>query len=156
MVLLLAQGCTYTVRATGLVSTVEGALTIQGSNGKSRPLLAEGDAAALHWLDGLLVDLDGTLRKGVIEVASWRITEGPHGLSAWTGIVVKTPRGYALDVHDQGGRLTLGRSASLEAHLGRPVLIEGLVDVMAGMVDGGMSVQVMYVVPLYGAVRPSP
>lgn len=126
---LLLAGCTLPVSARGLVSAAEGGLVITASNGKSRPLAVNAEVAALTHTEGLLVEVEGLLRRGVIEVDTFRIVEGPHGMAAYVGRLIETPTGLWLE--QPGGQPSVrldDRQVPAPNAVGRVVLVEGLVD----------------------------
>jgi hypothetical protein len=137
-VLLLLQGCLVPVMATGTLEAHPDAVWIRASNDKARPLKLDEASAPLARADGLLVELEGTLRHGAIDVERWRIVEGPHGMQAWVGRVVVDPTGrLALEVPDNGTwRL---RGPLLDALGGA----EGGIVLVEGMVDGPMTIQAL-------------
>lgn len=125
---VLSSGCSYAVSATGLMSWTGDELRITGANGKYRPIAPTQGAEPLRWTDGMIVDVDGVLRKGAIEVDTWRIIEGPFGFTPWVGEVGQ--RDGELMLYDSLNRLSLtltgDATAGLEAHVGKLVLVEGI------------------------------
>lgn len=109
---------------------VEGdAVSLAASSGRTRALRLDGDEVALRWADGLLVEVEGTLRRGDIDVDRWTIVEGPHGLSAFVGRLRADRSGLWLD--RDGGEAALRLDDSLAPApdaVGRLVLVEGAVD----------------------------
>jgi hypothetical protein len=116
---------------------------ITSSTGVVRPLALEPGSGPLAYLDGHLVKLEGTWRRGHIEVGDWRVMEGLHGLPVWVGVVRAGPR-LSLFVPDSGVTYNLDQDASSElaGWVGRTVLVEGYV-------EGGVGIRVMYYRPLF-------
>lgn len=137
------SGCAIAVRATGTLQHEGDALIVASTNGKSRPLEVAGPSAALARMDGYTVELEGLTHKGAIQVTSWRVSEGLHGMSVWVGTVVRTDHGIALDDAENHVRLTLkGDGADvLWDEIGRTALVEGFI-------DGTLQVQVVDSLPL--------
>ncbi len=139
-------GCALPVRAIGRIEPVSGGWTLTTSQGRSRSLLLDGDAAPMRWLDGHLVEVEGETRPRAIAVQTWRVVEGLHGLSCWTGVLQTTPEGTALFDRDNGVLLRLDEdgAALLAPWAGRMVLVEGYA-------EAGLGIHVAYFRPLFDA-----
>jgi hypothetical protein len=140
----LVAGCALPVRAIGRIEPSAGAMILTTSQGRSRALLLEGNAAPMRWLDGHLVEVEGESRPRAILVDGWRVVEGLHGLSCWTGVIEVTPEGVGLFDRDNGVLLRLDEDggALLAPWAGRLVLIEGYA-------EAGLGVHVSYYRPLF-------
>ncbi len=129
IVLLLAlQACTYVVTAKGRLETLDdGSTRIGSSNGESREVRLVGEAAVLARAGGMLVEIDGTLRRGAIDVEAWRIVEGPRGLAAYVGRLLANEKRVWLELRDGAGAVTvhLGIAPLPEGALGSLVVVEG-------------------------------
>lgn len=129
VVLGLASACVVPVRAVGVVRPVEGGWALSSTQGRSAPLLLPGDARLLQTLDGELVEVEGLNRRGAIEVTSFRVAEGRHGLSAWIGRLGSTPDGLVVQDLDSGVPLRLSDpDGALYDAVGEVVLVEGFVN----------------------------
>lgn len=137
MVVLATSACVIPVTATGTVQATPEAVLLVSSNGKSRPIAAEGPGAEVCRVPGAIVSVDGVLRRGAIAVEAWHPIEGPLGFTAWTGLVTSSPTGLVLRERD-GGTLGLGASSvgPLDDAIGHRVLVEGIV-------NGTMSIDVL-------------
>jgi hypothetical protein len=136
--------CAIPVRAIGVVRPAGEAAVITSTEGFTRPLMLEGDAAPIRWLDGHVVEVEGVTRRGAIRVQRWHVTEGLHGLSVWVGTLVARPNGLSLIEIDGGAEFQLDPEASedLQAWVGQVVLLEGLI-------QGTLGVKVMFYRPLF-------
>lgn len=141
---LWLSGCALAVQARGPVSVgADGRPVITGTNGKSRPLTVPTRSPLRH-LDGQLVELEGILRKGAIEVTTFDIEEGRSGLPAYTGRVRIDGEGYVwLDDGQTGAmyRMDGGLEDDVAALVGQDALVEGVV-------VGAMAIRPMVVVSL--------
>ena len=102
---------------------------ITGTNGRVREVRAVGPAAPLAKAEGLLVTLEGTWRRGAIDVDTWRIEEGPHGMPAYVGRAQWQGDDLVLRRLDESETIVLWGEISdvLEEETGRLVLVEGVV-----------------------------
>lgn len=149
LAILLTSACAFPVRATGLIRWTGEEVLIAGSNGVSRPIHQTPTSQPLRYADGLLVSLDGTWRKGGIEVGTWHVDEGPTGLSSWVGTVVRSGADGIVLVPREGGPslgLTGMMVPAMRGEVGELVFVEGLI-------DGPMRVQVLSWRPLHGPSR---
>jgi len=139
-----ATGCTFAVSARGPVSMgADGRPVITGTNGKSRPLTVPARSVLNH-LDGQFVELEGTLRKGAIDVETYDIEEGRSGFPVYTGRVRIDADGFVwLDDPQTGAmyRMDGGEEDSVAELVGKRALVEGVV-------VGAMAVRPMVVVGL--------
>jgi hypothetical protein len=121
--LAFVSACSLPVRASGIVRPVEGNLVIEAGTGASR------------WLDGHIVEVEGRSRPGAIRVDRWTITEGRNGLPAWVGEIVQLDGRLGLLVTSSAVTYVLDEPSSedLAAFVGRPMLIEGWIDVNEGI-----------------------
>ena len=140
--------CVVPVRAIGVVrpglASAPDQMTITSTEGRSRPLVLQGESAAMRFLDGHEVELEGTFRRGAIHVERWQVTEGINGLPVWVGEVRAVAGGHALYDRRADTLFALDRSGgeALADFVGREVLVEGYI-------AGTMTVHVVYFRPLF-------
>lgn len=130
VVLTALSGCAVAVQARGTVAPgQDGRPWIQAINGKERPLMA-GRHHVLHHLDGEFVRLEGTLRRGAIEVERLSVEEGRSGMPVYLGFC-RVDRDGGVYVDDPSGSITHRVVGPLIDELadaaGEPVLVEGFV-----------------------------
>ncbi len=126
--LLGMQACTYAVTAKGRLETMDdGSTRIGSSNGESREVRLVGEAVPLLRAGGMLVEIEGTLRRGAIDVEAWRIVEGPRGLAAYVGRLLADDKRVWLELRDGAGAVTvhLGIAPLPQGALGSLVVVEG-------------------------------
>ncbi len=133
--LSFVSACSLPVRASGIVRPVEGNLVIEAGTGASRRLILTPESATMRWLDGHIVEVEGRSRPGAIRVDRWSITEGRNGLPAWVGEIVQLDGRLGLLVTSSAVTYVLDEPSSedLAAFVGRPMLIEGWIDVNEGI-----------------------
>lgn len=143
-----AGGCAIPVRAQGVVRPVDGEVMIAGGSGKARPLHLTGRATPLQYLDGHVVELEGRLRRGAIDVERWQVTEGLHGLPVWVGEVVEVGGRLGLFMPEAGATTPIDpeNAPELTPFVGRLLLVEGWFDTSVG-------VHVAFFRPLYDEGR---
>lgn len=141
---VVLAGCTFAVAARGPIHMGEdGRPVITGTNGKSRPLTVP-TRSPLNHLDGQFVELEGTLRKGAIEVESYDIEEGRSGFPVYMGRVRIDQDGFVWIDDPQSGamyRMDGGEEDAVADLVGKQALVEGVV-------VGAMAIRPMVVVPL--------
>lgn len=130
MLALGLGGCAgLAVQGRGLVRVEGDVVTLAASSGRTRALRLDGDEVVLRAAEGLLVEVEGTLRRGDIDVDRWTIVEGPHGLAAFVGRLRADGSGLWLDRGAGDAALRLDDSlAPAPDAVGRLVLVEGAVD----------------------------
>ncbi|MEQ1503895.1 MAG: hypothetical protein ABMB14_16760 [Myxococcota bacterium] len=127
------------VHRVGWVETADGPVELISADGDRERLLLLPAASAVRQLDGHLVEIDG--RKGLrrIQVAGWRVVEGPHALPVWVGPIQRL--GVQIGVQDlSSGALVFVDAAAEDAlgtHVGQLVAVEGYI-------DGPQRIQVQY------------
>lgn len=124
---LWLAGCSLAVSARGLIRPLGEGVEIAAPNGKTRPLVLAGESELLRRAEGSLVEVEGTLRAGAIEVEGFRFVEGPHGLAAYVGTLRSDARRVWLEVPGGGPPLTLqlGFAPLPDDAPGAVVLVEG-------------------------------
>ncbi|MCB9663546.1 MAG: hypothetical protein H6732_05520 [Alphaproteobacteria bacterium] len=144
---LLTASCTLPVTASGLLAERGPETWIEAPSGKARPL-SGAEVERLRHLAGLVVDVEGTLRRGAIEVESWSILQGPLGFEAHVGLVDAGVSGVVLREVGTGKVLGLhgDPAEALWDEVGQWVLVEGIV-------DGPLRVRVMGWRPLHETRR---
>lgn len=127
--LLGLSGCALPVSATGSVSMRGPETWISATSGEERMLVGD-EVELLQYLTGLDVVLEGTLRRGAIEVGSWTVYQGPLGFEAHVGLIEAGMGGPVLREARSGQLLGLhgDPAEDLWDEQGRWVLVEGIVD----------------------------
>ncbi|MCB9685070.1 MAG: hypothetical protein H6738_07395 [Alphaproteobacteria bacterium] len=128
LLLPILAGCA--LHRVGVVEVVEeGPVRLVSVDGRDRLLLL-GEAERLRYLDGHLVELDGTKTLGRLRVGQWRVIEGPRGLPVWYGPVQVL--GSQVGIQDLGSGMFVyvdARAAErLRSKAGEWVLVEGYVE----------------------------
>lgn len=114
---------------------MDGSLVIEAGTGASRRLILTPESEEMRWLDGHVVEVEGRSRPGAIRVERWAVTEGRNGLPAWVGEIVQLDGRLGLLVETSAVTYVLDEPSSedLAAFVGRPMLIEGWIDVNEGI-----------------------
>jgi hypothetical protein len=130
-------GCA--VHRVGLLTAEDGPVVLQSLEGQQEKLLLVGDSTRLRQLDGHLVELDGRKGFGRIEVSTWRVLEGPHGLPVWVGPVQRL--GMQVGIEDMASQMLVFvdkiSAQELRGLAGDWVAAEGYI-------DGPQQVQVLH------------
>ncbi|MCA9492626.1 MAG: hypothetical protein KC621_21985 [Myxococcales bacterium] len=114
----------------GLVEVVEeGPVRIVSVDGRDKLLLL-GEAARLRYLDGHLVEVDGTKTLGRLRVGRWRVLEGPRGLPVWYGPVQVLGSQVGIQDLGSGSLVYVDQRAAerLRSKVGQWILVEGYVE----------------------------
>ena len=124
----MLDGCA--AHRVGLVDTSGPSVALKSPDGSRERLLLTGEATALRYLGDHLVEIDGRKGLGRIEISSFRVIEGPHGLPVWVGPVQVL--GLKVSIADEAsGMLVFVDSDAARAMSklpGRWVAAEGYVD----------------------------
>lgn len=111
----------------GIVEVDGARVSLLGPNGERDRLLVPQSQEAVRALAGVEVDMDVVRLARGARVTSWWVTEGPHGLQAVTGLLVRD--GARVAVFDRATRvwffLETADARQLAPHVGREVLLEG-------------------------------
>lgn len=102
-------------------------LTLVGPNGERARLVVPPEQVPVRALSDVVVDLDALRFGRRLRVTDWWVTEGPHGLQAFTGLLVRD--GAQVAIFDRATRiwyfLEIRDARSLGDLVGQEVLLEG-------------------------------
>jgi len=125
---LLSNACV--VHRKGTIKQHSERIVVEQFDGKMTPLILLGGASPLKFLEGYLVDLQGKKLFNQITVERWRVIQGLHGLTVWTGFVEKL--GGQIGLRERTGGIFLQVNESAEGafagQIGRLVLVEGYIE----------------------------
>lgn len=96
-------------------------------DGTVLPLALDEGSAALGYLDGHIVQVEGGRVGKKVHVRRWSVLEGLSGMPVYVGVVIRTGGGAGLVERRSGERWTLDpkASATLLPWIGKIVLVEG-------------------------------
>ncbi len=128
--LLLAQaGCA--AQTMGIVHpAAPRGVVLDTPQGERYRLGLPRDAHPMRWLDGHLVEVEGTRIFKHLRVEGWSVLEGRHGLPVWVGPIEVRGSQVGMQDRNSGSFVFLDERAVpvLSPHAGRVVLVEGYVE----------------------------
>ena len=103
---------------------------LYAADGRTFGLVTGPEHNPLMHLHGAMVEVWGVRSMGRLVVQDWKVTSGPHGMSAWVGVIEQ--RGIQLGMTDRNSGayyfFEFGEGVDAGTVIGKPVLVEGYVD----------------------------
>jgi hypothetical protein len=134
---LFFSGCA--VHASGLVEAPAGGVRLLTQDNHRWRLRAGAESNALSRLEGHLVEIEGLRIFRTVLVSEWSVSQGLHGMQAWTGTLESYGLQLLIADRKSGAQYALNREAiaDLEPFVGAPILLEGYV-------EGPQQIHVLY------------
>ena len=131
------SGCA--VHTSGLVQTPAGQVRLLTRENHRWRLRAGGESKRLERLDGHIVEIVGLRILQTVWVSDWSVSQGLHGMQAWTGTLESYGLQLLIADRKSGAQYVLNRDAitDLAPFIGAPILLEGYI-------EGPQQIHVLY------------
>lgn len=128
LLFLLLSGCAVALRGT--VTNDDGRTSLAETSGDVHTLRLRSTAQLLRFMEGELVDLEGSKSMGRVTVRNFRVLESSAGLPVWLGLLQERRGELGLVDYMSGGWFSLERDVfeEMAPFVGAPVLVEGYVE----------------------------
>ena len=125
----LLLSCAFHVRQSGLVDPDGASVYLRGYSGGRIPLVLDEDSAPVRFLQGCVVEVEGTRTPAGLVVSNWSVKDAGDGSSGFVGTLHAYGARVLLEDRNTGTTLVLddAQAGALRAYDGAPVLVIGTV-----------------------------
>lgn len=129
MLLVFALGCALHVQVAGMVRPDGASVWLEGYRGERTPLLLGEDSGPVRYLDGCVVEVEGTRTPAGLVVESWHVRDAGDGSGGFVGTLRSYGSRLVIDDRNTGTTLVVDdeQVPQLRAWAGQPVLLVGTV-----------------------------
>ena len=126
---LLLVGCAIHAQREGLVSVDGSRVTLMDVDGRLLTLSATGEAAAVRYLDGCIVEVTGTRFGERMAVRGWEVRDAGDGSAPFVGVLEHFGSNWVVKDRTTGQPILLEEASvgALAGAAGRLVLVRGYV-----------------------------
>ncbi len=125
----LLLGCAFHVTRAGLVAPTPTTVFLDGYQGGRVALVLDETSAPIRYLQGCVVEVEGTRTPAGLVVTDWRVKDAGDGSSGFVGVLQAYGARVLLDDRNTGTTLVLDdqQAPELRRFAGDPVLIVGTI-----------------------------